>query len=243
MPNEQRHRGAHPLDARLFAPSQLATLRAAVADYSWLLGRSYATKSSLELVGNHFQLHERQRMAVMRSSCADASREARRLTSISLETLEGQTVHLDGYNVLTIIESALAGGVILRGRDECLRDIASLHGTFRRVEETEPALELIGAFLARHGARQVVWWLDSPVSNSGRLAGLMRDIAARHAWNWEAHLVFNADAALIKDTGDELLVTADSVILDSGKAWLNLGRELIEREIPLAWIVDLSVLS
>ena len=240
MPNEQRHRGAHPLDARLFAASQLPMLREAVRDFSWLLERGYATKSGLELVGNHFQLHERQRLAVMRSSCGESARARRRARCVGLDALRGQTLHLDGYNVLTIVESALAGGAILCGRDGCLRDIASLHGTFRRVEETEPALELIGQFLNTFGASRVVWWLDSPVSNSGRLAGLMREVAARRAWDWDAKLVFNADAALVKETGGELIATADSVILDAELPWLNLGRQLIEREVPNAWRVDLG---
>ena len=78
---------------------------------------------------------------------------------------------LDGYNVLTTIEAALSGGVVLACRDGCYRDMASIHGTYRKVEETPPALMLIGKIAAELGVASCLWYLDSPVSNSGRLKG------------------------------------------------------------------------
>ena len=54
---------------------------------------------------------------------------------------------MDGFNVLTSIEAALAGGVILAGRDGCYRDMASMHGSYRKVEETRPAILGIGSIL------------------------------------------------------------------------------------------------
>lgn len=240
MPDQQRHRGAHPLDAKLFAPSQLGALREAVADFSWLLERGYASKSALQLVGNRFSLHERQRLAVMRCACSETARQRRTATRFEIEKIKGQTLHLDGYNILTIIESALAGGVVLLCRDEVMRDIASMHGTFRRVEETQPAIELIGKWLSFWGASKVVWWLDSPVSNSGRLKTALLETASSRGWEWESHLVFDADTALKKLEEPGMVVTADSVILDAGVPWVNLGREIIERAVPGAWILDLS---
>jgi len=44
-----------------------------------------------------------------------------------------------------------------------------MHGTFRAVEETQPAIELIGLHLREAGVAACRWYLDSPVSNSGRL--------------------------------------------------------------------------
>jgi hypothetical protein len=240
MPDQQRHRGAHPLDAKLFAPSHLPALREAVAHFSWLLERDYASKSALQLVGNRFSLHERQRLAVMRCACSETAQQRRAETRVEIEKISGQTLHLDGYNILTIIESALAGGVVLLGRDEVPRDIASMHGTFRRVEETQPAIELIGEWLHRFGVSKVVWWLDSPVSNSGRLKTTLLETARNHGWEWDANLVFDADTALKKLDKPGFVVTADSVILDAGMPWVNLGREIIERAVPSAWVLDLS---
>ena len=240
MPDKRRHRGPHPLDARLFAPDQIDALRGAVSDFSWLLERGYAAKSALQLVGNRFGLHERQRLAVLRSSCGETARLGRKSREFGAANLGGQTLQLDGYNVLMTIEAALGGGVMLRGRDGCLRDMAALHGNFRRVEETIVAAILIGEFLSQHQVARTIWWLDSPVSNSGRLKTMLLEIAAARSWDWEVNLAFDADAALKKLEDESIVVSADSVILDNVGAWTNLAGALVAARIAAAWLVDLG---
>ena len=56
MPDRRHHRGPHPDDASLFAPSVWPVLREAVADYCWLLSHGYASNSSLKLVGDRYEL-------------------------------------------------------------------------------------------------------------------------------------------------------------------------------------------
>ena len=121
---KQRHRGPHPQDAELFAERQWEALRNAVADFSWLLGRGYAHDSALKLVGDRFQLTARQRTAVSRASCSDSQRESRQKGKLAKAELAGKALLLDGFNVLTTVEAALGGGVILRCRDGCFRDMA-----------------------------------------------------------------------------------------------------------------------
>ncbi len=240
MPDKRRHRGPHPLDAKLFAPNQIGALRGAVGDFSWLLERGYAAKSALQLVGNRFGLHERQRLAVLRSSCGQTARADRKNREVAVADWRGQTMQLDGYNVLMTVEAALGGGVMLRGRDGNLRDMAALHGNFRRVEETAVAANLIGEFMAQNDVARAVWWLDSPVSNSGRLRGLLLEIAAERGWDWQVHLAFDADAALKKLDDEGLVTSADSVILDNVGAWANLASALVDAQIQGAWVVDLG---
>lgn len=236
MPDTRRHRGPHPLDKTLFAPEKLPTLREAVGDYAWLLGRGYAAKSALELVGNRFSLHERQRKALMRATCSPQACKARALCEVA--HLTGKPIWIDGYNVLTTVEAALSGGLIVRSYDGCYRDIASLHGTFRSVEETIPAIEIIGQVFQEQAVEQAIWFLDSPVSNSGRLKILLHEIATQHQWNWRVELVFSPDAAL-KQTR-EIVATADGVILDCCVQWFNLVRYVIENKVPQAWIINLE---
>src|SRR5579884_1149594 len=99
-PDSQRHRGAHPDDRRLFAESQLPTLRTATAELSWLLTRGYPISASLKLVGDRHGLGERQRVAVSRAACSDTSREKRQATRLPLESLQGANVVVDGFNLL-----------------------------------------------------------------------------------------------------------------------------------------------
>ena len=238
MPDSRAHRGADPRDATDFAPGALPGLRAAVAELSWLLSRGYAWKSALKLVGDRHNLTDRQRMAVMRSACADDALVRRRARRASAADLRGRPMRIDGFNVLTTVEAALGGGVVLRGRDGSDRDLAGVHGTYRRVEETRPALGLIGAVLADLGAGPCTWYLDSPVSNSGRLRAILLEYAAEHGHDWRIELVFNPDPILAGSA--EFVATADSVILDHCAGWFPLARAAVEAGVPGAHIVDLS---
>ena len=237
--SQQTHRGAAPQDERLFASNQLPRLRQAVHDLCWLLDHGYATPSAVELVGNRYTLTSRQRLAITRCVCSAEAARARAQKHVAPETLRGQELWLDGYNILTLIESALAGGVILLGRDGCCRDIAGVHRRYRKVEETLPALRLIGEFTSKWGITECRWWLDQPVSNSGRLRALIPDLAAQFGWNMSAELAFSPDAVLART--DHVIVTSDSAILDRCQRWVNLARLLITQDIPQARIVDLSL--
>jgi len=232
------HRGPHPEDATLFAPSAWPTLRKAVADLSWLLSGGYTETSSLKLVGDRYDLTQRQRMAVMRCACSDFAMIRRRQCEVSKEGMVGQRLLLDGYNVLTTIEAGLAGGIIIVGRDGCYRDLASMHGTFRKVSETVPAVELIGQALVKLKVSHCIWYLDRPVSNSGRLKESLLQTASENQWDWQVELVNNPDAVLA--TSDAAIATADSVVLDQCAWWFNLARCVTMSSLPRAWIVDLS---
>ena len=65
---------------------------------------------------------------------------SRAISRAESDSLNAQVLAIDGYNVLTSIEAALAGGIILEARDGCFRDVASVHGTWRKVHETVPAI-------------------------------------------------------------------------------------------------------
>lgn len=235
MPDQRRHRGPHPDDARLFGPAALPALQTAAAELSWLLSRGYAGESSLKLVGDRHGLEARQRLAVARSTCSDEAAERRRKRQVAPEALAGAGLHIDGYNVLTTIEAALSGGVLLLARDGAMRDMASMHGSYRKVEETAPALRLIGRTLSQFGVAEALWLLDRPVSNSGRLKKVIEELATECGWTWRVELVHNPDMELAQS--ESIIATADSGILDLCGAWFNLARETAERHVEGAWIV------
>lgn len=239
MPDKRCHRGPHPEDADLFAPAVWPTLRQAVGDLSWLLSRGYAEPSSLKLVGDRFDLTQRQRTAVMRCACSDESLTARRGREVDEAQVRGGRLVLDGYNVLTTIEAAMADGIVIAGRDGCYRDMASMHGTWRKVEETIPAVTLIGEVLEELGASSCVWYLDSPVSNSGRLRGMIETVARERGWSWQVELVTDPDAVLIKT--DEIVATADSMVLDRCRRWFNLARIVTDVKLPATQVIDLAL--
>lgn len=238
MPDKRTHRGPHPDDERLFDTAMVPRLRGATNDLCWLLNRGYSSVSALKLVGDHYELEQRQRTAVSRCACCDASRARRLANLIPLDRMAGQTILIDGYNLLTTVEAALSGGFVFAARDGCYRDMASMHGTWRRVDETFPALGLIGGFLADSGISECAWYLDRPVSNSGRLKRILLDLSATNKWPWEVELVDDPDPILAAATVP--IATADSAVLDRCSGWVNLAAEVIRARIPQVRLIDLA---
>jgi len=95
---------------------------------------------------------------------------------------------------------------------------------------------LIGNLLQRLGPASVLWLLDRPVSNSGRLAAKISDLAMRSDWPWTVELVFNPDASIVGS--QEVAITSDSLILDRVERWVDFNSYFLH-EIPAAWLVDL----
>jgi len=225
----------------MFSEGTQETLRRAVRDLSWLRTHGYAERSALKLVGDRYQLRARQRVAVGRCACPDeamAQRESRRMKP---HAVEGMTLELDGLNVLTTVEVALAGGVLLLGRDGCMRDMASFHGNYRLVDETERAVEILFGILDSMRPSEVRIYIDRPVSNSGRLANTIRTTAKRHTVCVDAVLSDRVDEKL--KTSVAVVATADSAILDACGPWVNLARIAVEQHRPALerfWLVDLT---
>lgn len=236
-PDTRRHRGAHPADAELFGQGELAKLRRAVAELGWLLSRGYQMTSSLKLVGDRHGLRERQRLAVSRAACSEQDRERRKEHCVSVEQLRYQQVIVDGFNLIITIEAALSQGPLFIGVDDCIRDLSSVHGSYRSVEETDRAILMIGEALERLTPSSVLWLLDRPVSNSGRLAAKITDLANLYHWPWTVDVIYNPDAAIVASPA--VAITSDSSILDRVARWSDLKSHLLAHDIPGAWIVDL----
>lgn len=237
MPDRRTHRGPHPEDANLFDASHHAALRRAMEEHAYLLSRGYTEASVLQVVGNHHNLTQRQRMALRRSGCSDESLSRRRKSHTPLSRCRGGPVGIDGYNLLITIESALSNGLILVGRDGCYRDLASVHGTYRKVEETLPAIRLIADHLRAAEISRVDWYLDRPVSNSGRLRALILDALSDDNATWDIELVDNPDRVLAEYECP--VVSSDSWVLDRCNRWVNLGGDIIDEHIPDCWKVDM----
>jgi hypothetical protein len=236
-PADTRHRGPHPADDHLFAPQWVPVLRRATAELSWLLTRGYPPSATLKLVGDRYALTERQRWAVGRAACPDAQRTGRAAKQLLPSGLGGRPVSIDGFNLLITLETALSGGVVLRGRDGALRDLSSIHGTYRAVQETDRAIQLAATALLALRPGPVRWLLDQPVSNSGRLAARLRELGPALGLPWTAEVVMNPDRELAETT--DVVVTSDSVVLDRAGAWLNLAALALE-PAPPRWLLDLG---
>jgi hypothetical protein len=237
----RRHRGPHPADEQLFSNEALPTLQKAMRDLSWLRTREYADASAIKLVGDRYQLRRRQRVAVGRCACSDSARDERESKRREPSAMTARPLVIDGLNVITTIEVALAGGVLLLCRDACMRDMASFHGSYRLVQETEPAVCILVDVVESMKPSEVMVYIDRPVSNSGRLAEIIRTTAAAKGSRLEAMTADRVDQTLKESTA--VVATADSAVLDGCDDWLNLARIAVERrstELGRLWLLDLA---
>lgn len=222
-----KQRGPHPQDLKLFSKIQYSLLKRATTDLSWLLSRDYPKNSSLKMVGDSYALKKRQREAVARCSFSKKQIAKRKRTTVGRAQIKNKKVYIDGFNIITTIEAAIAKGVLLKGRDGVVRDMASVHGNYRILKDTKKALEMLGISLENWGVKEVVWYLDRPVSNSGKLKKLMEEIAENEGYNWTIELVKNPDPVLIRKK--QIIITADSGILDNISKWFNITEYVLRR--------------
>ncbi len=223
-----RNRGKQSSDDIWFAPKWHAIFTEATNDLCYLLTRGYASNSSVQLVGNRYRLNKRQQSALSRIAASDQQVATRQKSCCTVADLKNKTIHIDGFNLLILLESALSGVYIFKGRDGAYRDISSVHGSYKRVVKTEEAIAMVGNTLKEMEVGIVKWYLDQPVSNSGRLKTMLMNISKAHEFNWEVELVFDPDKVLAKS--EAVVVSADSWVLDEAKEWFNLSAHLLEEK-------------
>lgn len=224
-----RSRGKHPNDDRLFGAKWIPIFKDALDDVCYLLTRDYGEKSATQLVGNRYRLNSRQQKALMRMSGNLHNIEKRQQKQLTIAQLENQTIVIDGFNLLILLESALSGAFIFKCQDGTYRDISSVHGSYKRVIQTEEAMLMVGETLKKFKTKHVHWYFDAPVSNSGRLKVILHEIAEKHGYSWDITLDNNPDKVLAEST--DVVVSSDSWVLDETKRWFNLGKYLLEHEI------------
>ncbi len=234
--SKKKNRGKEGSDDVLFG-SQKAhkTITEAIKDMNYLLSRGFAERSSTQLVGNRYRLNSRQQNAVRGMSASSEQITKRKGSEINSSLLNGEIAIIDGLNVLILLESALSDAYLFEGLDGAIRDLSSVHGTYRKVNQTLESIHLVGKFLDNNSVKKTIWVLDKPVSNSGRLKTLLLEIAEQENYTWEVILDNNPDQLLAESK--HIAISSDAWILDRAERWFNLVKEIIRHNIPNASIV------
>lgn len=224
-----RNRGKNTGDDTLFQPTkELNKLKSAVEDMNYFLSKEYPEKSSSDLVASRYKLKSRQIQALRGISASDQQIKNRKSKEFQISDLKNKTLYLDGFNVLILLESLLSEAYIFEGLDGCFRDLSGVHGTYKRVQQTSYAIELISMFFTKCDLQKLIWIFDQPVSNSGRIKQIILDFAKENNLNWEVELEFNPDKFLVDNA--DIAVSSDAWILDGCKNWFNLIGFLVEGE-------------
>ena len=221
-------RGYVPEDEKNFSSSALETMRTASRHIDYLINEGYDLKQASVFVGNHFQLSERQRLAIMRSLATKEQLKARK----AKEVTSGKEIWVDGFNMIITLEVLLCDSILFFCMDGTIRDLAALRGTYRIIPETTAAVRMLLDSLKEIGAKLVHILLDEPVSNSRRLKTLIADMGEDYPFDLDIQIRKDVDRALY---GRENVVTSDSVILDNCKSWINLTPGCLKKQAIQVW--------
>ena len=112
----------------------------------------------------------------------------------------------------------LSGSPVFYCRDGALRDLAGLRGSYRIIDKTQTAIELLLGQLELLRISEAVFYLDAPVSNSGRLSGLIRQCAKGYGISVQTQIIPDVDRVLKQMEG---VISGDAIILNRCKSWLN----------------------
>ena len=223
-PNARR--GFKPTDERDFAPDMLPLLKKAAEETYYLLNRGYPVLPATRFIGDHYQLSERQRMALARVVSPESSIASRR--SREVENIDGKTISIDGFNVIIALEIAYSDSMLFECMDGTIRDLAGLHGTYRLIPQTDLAIKALLQTLAELKAAKAVIYLDKPVSNSGRLKQRIFELASDIDLDLEV-LIENGVDSILKTK--PLIASGDAIILDECSEWFNLVKRIIKARI------------
>ncbi len=226
--SKEVRRGFVPTDERDFNPENLEKLRKASEEVCFLLNRGYPVKSVTTFIGNHYLLSERQRMALARTASAEEKIRLRKQKELSDADLAGKTLYIDGFNTIITLEVAFSDSMLFECMDGTIRDLAGLRGTYRLVDKTDTAVRAAAETLTWLKIQKAVFYLDAPVSNSGRLKARIAELAESAPFETEI-LIENAVDYLLKQQSP--VATADALILDECESWYNLTRKVIQNHI------------
>lgn len=232
-------RGYVPTDEKEFKGDNLNKLYKASEDLVYLLNRGYKIKGASTFIGNHYLLSERQRLALIRGISKNDDIKTRKYKEVN-DFSGTKVIHIDGFNTIITLEVALSNSLIIKAMDETIRDLAGLRGTYSVIDKTEIAIKLIGDFLLEHKIERTVFYLDKPVSNSGRLKMKILEIFKDTELEVEVLNIENVDSIL---KSKENVVSSDAIILDNCINWINLNKYIIEKNIPNPNFIDFSGLN
>lgn len=230
-------RGKDHKDERFFSIEEIEKLRYAQEEVVWLLNRNYPISNIIDFVGGRHQFSVRQRMAIRRASCSSRDLELRKAKEISIDNLKGETINIDAFNFIISLEVALSKGLLIRCMDGAIRDLAGLRGTYKLIDKTYVVLEMLGEAFRKLELKGVNFYIDAPVSNSGKLKTAIYEAADKWDVNVNVEIVTNPDVILEKSN---FVVSSDSIILDKCDGWVNLVRYIIENNNFDDWVIDLE---
>ena len=216
-------------------------LKSAAADFLYLLDRGYPRSTSLQLVGNRYNLDRLHREVLHRGIFAHEEAKQRRQRLVEPEGLVDDELLVDGHNVLITTESGLAGRLLIAANDGLIRDVAGISHRYRISSLTHEAIDNIFRVLHKHPPGKTLFFLDAPIRQSGELASMLRSTLMRWNLTGDAQALKVPEKQLIGGKG--IVASSDSAILDGVKQAFDLAAAVIMSLPQEVHLIDFTFLG
>lgn len=183
-------------------------------DYLFFLDRAYPQKSILKLIGDRYELSSTERSVLYRGVCSTHHLLKRKSKQIELIEHRNCSLYIDAYNVLITIGSYLNGKIVFIANDGYLRDASELHGKQFRKEIMNRSIVLLFQYLNNKSPAEVIFYIDQPVSYSGKLADDLRKQLLKNQIQGDAVTLQSPDH-IMKKLSKGILATSDSAIIEN----------------------------
>lgn len=207
----------------------IVRLMEAAQDLRWLLSRGYPKEASLTLVGNRFELDKEMREVLKRAVLPPQVAQKRKQKALDPRSLKEEKVAVDGHNVLITLQTALKGGFVFFCDDGFLRDIAGVSRSFVFNGECERALDLVLETLAELKPKEVLFFLDAPLSKSRELANKINLLFGPYGIKGRSEVLSVPEKALCQFEG--VICTADGHLLDLVEKAFDLAGHIVKAKL------------
>lgn len=206
----------------------------AAYDLRFLLNRKYRKKNALQFVSNKYLLNKKERNFLARSVFSRVKSAQRKDKLANIEEIQDNLLILDGYNVLITVESILSGNFesIILCDDGVIRDLNAVFGKYKFSKFTEDALSHIFSLISKFNPLKIIFFLDSPVSFSGKLAMLIENIMNDMGVSGEVKLSKNVDMEIktLAKQKEGIVATGDSIIIDKVDKFIDIPSYILKNK-------------
>ena len=196
-----------------------------VKDLKFVISRGYKRPSALKFVGDKYGLNKIERHILFRSVYPPEIIKAPLKKLIPIEKIEGKILGIDGFNLIITLEAIIKGNLIIICEDGLIRDISAVFEKFKATETTYKSLNLIFNLLKSHKPSEVIFLLDSPISNSGKLAEVIKNFYTKYNLKGEAKTSKNVDTEILKN---EIVASSDNIIIDKAEKVVDIPHFFIK---------------
>ena len=214
----------------------ITRMRLAAEEVAWLTGRGYSLDVVGDVVAQHHGLDDAQRAALALGTCSEPQYRRRAARELEPEDVARRPLAIDAFDVLSAVETALAGGTLLQTLDGTVRALGASRSSWAPGPRSDDAIARVLEALRPLRPQMVRFYVDEGAANAADLAE--RITARSKAAKAKVEVVLSSDVRLAMRK-ERQIASADASMLDACGAWINLAGR-VASGIPDAKIVRLQ---